>query len=38
MDRFLPGLSDPDAAATVRKHGHSPAAAAGCRPRRCSGT
>ncbi len=25
--RFLPGLTDPDAAATVRKHGHSPAAA-----------
>lgn len=25
---FLPGLSDPDAAATVRRHGHSAAAAA----------
>jgi enamine deaminase RidA (YjgF/YER057c/UK114 family) len=25
---FLPGLTDPDAAATVRRHGHTPAAAA----------
>lgn len=25
---FLPGLTDPDAAATVRRHGHGPAAAA----------
>ncbi len=27
-DLFLPGLTDPDARATVRRHGHSPAAAA----------